>query len=112
MAQFDYSIWLIQFLLRSVFEFDWDKGNSTKNKEKHNVDTVEAEEVFLDEFKIPLGIQIAPEVGEPRFGVLGLTVSGKPLFVCFTAREQKVRVINVRPMNKKERNFYEKIRQE
>ena len=44
---------------------------------------------------------------EPRYYVLGHTSLDRRLFIAFTMRENKIRVISARDMNKKERNIYE-----
>ena len=38
-------------ILKSVVEFDWDKGNVDKNK-RHKVDDKETEEIFFDKKKL------------------------------------------------------------
>ena len=48
---------------------------------------------------------------EPRWYVLGRTDANRSLFVVFTARESKIRVISSRDMSRKERNIYEKEKQ-
>lgn len=59
-----------------------------------------------------LGEQVSPQVDEPRYGILGVTTELKHVFVCFTIRQARIRVIHIRKMNKKERSFYEKLRKE
>jgi hypothetical protein len=57
----------------------------TKSKTKHDVEAHEAEQIFYDESKVPMGIQIQPVVDEPRFGLLGRTSTSRLLhtvFVC------------------------------
>ena len=44
---------------------------------------------------------------EPRYYVLGHTIAGRRLFIAFTVREDKIRVISARDMSKKERKIYE-----
>lgn len=54
MAKFVLVEWLWNWLLNTpVFEFEWDKGNSTKSLVKHNVTRQEIEEVFLGKQAIP-----------------------------------------------------------
>lgn len=84
-----------------------DAGNSTKSKDKHGVETHEAEEVFFDEAKVPLGIQIQPAVPEPRFGLIGKTKNSRLLHLVFSIRDGRARIIAARPMHKKERALYE-----
>jgi uncharacterized DUF497 family protein len=86
--------------------FDWDDSNKEKNWEKHGVLTGECEEVF---FNLPLLLQPDPAHSqkEPRYYVLGHTTAGRCLFIAFTVREAKIRVISARDMSKKERKIYE-----
>ena len=78
--------------------------------EKHGVSIEEAESVFEQKEAIRvLGEQIEPPVREARYGILGVTRWRKFVFVCFTIRDSKIRVIHVRKMNSKEEMFYEEI---
>lgn len=57
MAQWKFVDWLLFWLLEtSNFQFEWDLGNTTKNKEKHGVSTEEAESVFYVGLALSLGI--------------------------------------------------------
>lgn len=86
--------------------FDWDAGNLTKNWVRHRVSAVECEEVFFNE---PL--VVADDQGhsfhEPRLYALGRTAAGRELFLVFTVRGTKIRVISARDMHRKERKEYE-----
>jgi uncharacterized DUF497 family protein len=87
--------------------FQWDKGNIDKSYKKHKISPNESEEVFLDEnLKVIKDFKHSQK--EERFIALGKTFSGKKLFVVFTVRGDKIRIISARPMNKKERKYYEK----
>ncbi|MBA3071645.1 MAG: BrnT family toxin, partial [Nitrospirae bacterium] len=44
---------------------------------------------------------------EPRYFALGCTDAGRHLFIVFTIRENLIRVISARDMNRKERRLYE-----
>jgi len=114
MAQFEFVAWLAQWLLvQEAFAFDWDLGNSSKNLQKHGITMKAAEQLFYNrECLVPLGIQIAPSSNEPRFGALGMDLLGNPLFVSFTIREGRVRVISIRPMSQTERKRYGSLREE
>ena len=91
--------------LESLEGFDWDEGNLKKNWEKHRVAFLECEQVF---FNRPLVIaEDTPHSrDEPRHYVLGATDSGRLLFIVFTVRENRIRVISARDMSKKERSQY------
>ncbi len=90
-----------------IFEFDWDEGNIGKNK-KHRVADSECEEAFSDEFKA-VSKDILHSSNEERFILIGKTKQGRLLYIIFTARHNKLRIISARDPNKKERAIYEKI---
>ena len=111
MAKFLPVEWIFHWLLEApLFEFEWDKGNSTKSLDKHNVHPQETEEVFLGRAAVPLGIQIEPPVNEERLCIIGPTWSERLLSIVFTIREGRVRPISSRPANQKEKKIYEKVR--
>lgn len=92
-------------VLSGVEGFDWDKGNIKKNWERHRVSHIECEEVFFNQ---PCVVKAdEPDSrAEDRYYVLGKTDNGHLLFVVFTIRHNKIRVISARDMNKKERRLY------
>jgi len=112
MAKFEFIEWLIEWLEQQhSFVFEWDDGNSTKSLLKHAITIDEAESVFMQpEAIVVLGQQISPQINEPRFGLFGLTLSGKRVFVCFTIRATGIRVISVRQLNRRESETYDKLR--
>lgn len=89
----------------SVLQFEWDKGNVSKNK-KHNVEDKEVEEVFFDESKKTFKDHLHSN-GEERFRIIGKTKKGRLLFVVFTMRKGKARIISARDISKKEVYLYE-----
>src|SRR5215216_5710603 len=94
--------------LPAVLSFAWDKGNEQKNWIKHKVTSEEAEEAFDDEHRM-LGEDIKHSTRqEKRFILFAQTQSSRRLLIVFTMREQKVRIISARPMNRKEAIIYEK----
>jgi uncharacterized DUF497 family protein len=112
-ARFRFAPWLVDWLLGLTgFSFEWDEANCTKNVEKHGVTCEEAEEVFTVRKFVPLGEQFQPPTPEPRYGVLGKTSSEKRLFLVFTLRHERIRVISARRMNERERAFYASLREE
>ena len=95
--------------LASLTGFQWDHGNSEKNWILHQVTNGEAEEVFFNE-----PILIRPDArhsskSEARHYVLGQTNVGRLLFIAFTVRKNRIRVISARDMNQNERHIYENI---
>jgi uncharacterized DUF497 family protein len=111
MGQFRFVVWLYVWYTRATsFEFQWDRGNSTKSIAKHGVDSDEVESVFELKLGIPIGRQVSPEVAEERLCIVGPSMKGRMLSVVFTIRHDKVRPISSRPANRKEKQLYETIR--
>lgn len=85
--------------------FEWDAGNATKSMDKHGVTCKEGEEIFL---AAPLVMaDPAHSAAEMRFRALGATDAGRVLHVAFTVRGDKLRLISIRPANRKEKEIYE-----
>ena len=87
-------------------EFEWDSGNQGKNA-KHRVVDVECEEPFFDRDKVVLKDPLHSGQ-EERFILIGQTKKHRVLFIVFTRRKNKIRVISARDLNRKERYLYEK----
>jgi len=92
--------------LDKPFEFDWDQGNTVKNLIKHGIECRQAEEVFLDGYSLSID-DTGHSNKENRFLLIGKDYQGIVLYVVFTQRKNKIRVISARIANKKERRFYE-----
>ncbi len=90
------------------YSFDWDPGNSNKNKRSHDVNDWECEEVFFDENKVIMKDTLH-SASENRHILLGKSKNGRLLYIVFTFRQDKLRVISARDVTKrKEINLYEK----
>ncbi|MCD6149905.1 BrnT family toxin [bacterium] len=89
--------------------FNWDKGNINKNWTKHQVSNLECEEVFFNQ---PLLVYFDRKHSrkEARYYVLGQTSLKRLLFLVFTIRNRKIRIISARDMSRKERQIYEKAK--
>jgi len=87
--------------------FDWDESNAVKNWERHRVTPEEAEDVF---FHDPFVMRSDPSHSkqEKRYRVLGKTARERRLFVAFTIRRNKVRVISARDMSRREEEEYQR----
>ena len=94
--------------LKVLEGFEWDKGN-LRHIRKHGVDYRECEEVFVN---TPLRLNEDKKHSkiEERLQVLGKTNNQRLLFIAFTIRKNKVRVVSARNQSKKERREYEKIK--
>ncbi len=85
--------------------FEWDSGNEDKNWVRHGVRRSECEEIFACE---PLLVLDDPRhsASERRYLALGGTRTGRWLFVSFTLRGERLRVISARDMSRRERRSY------
>jgi uncharacterized DUF497 family protein len=100
MEEFDFS---------SVYGFDWDEGNLSKNWDTHLVSTGECEEVFFNEPYFTY-FDEKHSISENRYYVLGETNEERRLFIVFTIRKTMIRIISARDMNKNERKAYENFK--
>ena len=93
--------------IENIVGFDWDDGNIYKNEKKHGLKWQLIEEVF---FNVPLLVleDLKHSKVECRCFALGRTDDSIYLFIVFTKRSEKIRVISARPMNRKERMIYDK----
>jgi uncharacterized DUF497 family protein len=94
--------------LPTVLTFDWDKGNEQKNWLKHTVTAEEAEEPFFTAERLVLEDKPHSTTQETRSILLGKSNTGRLLFIVFTIRKQKIRIISARDADKKEVVLYEK----
>lgn len=94
-------------VIKEPIKFIWDKGNKDKSWLKHKATNSESEEIFFDANK-KISKDKFHSGKEERFIVLGRTRKERLLFVVFTVRGEKVRVISARDVNRKERRLYEK----
>jgi hypothetical protein len=93
-------------ILQKCTGFEWDEHNAEKNRQKHRVTPSESEQIF---FNRPLAVANDERHSEKenRLYALGLTDAGRMLFVVFTVRLGKIRVISARDCNRKERKVYQ-----
>ncbi|MFC1462882.1 BrnT family toxin [Verrucomicrobiota bacterium] len=94
-------------ILANCTGFQWDEDNLTKNWEKHDVSEGECEQIF---FRQPLIVKRDKKHSkiENRYYALGRTDAGRLLFLVFTVRKEKVRVISARDMTPVEKKRYRK----
>ena len=88
-------------------QFDWEPDKAAENVGKHQgVTFEEAQAVFADPLSRTL---LDPEhsEGEVRYLEIGYSNRNRLLIVCYTERQGRIRIINVRPLTRKERRLYE-----
>lgn len=87
--------------------FEWDEQKAKANQRKHSISFDEASTVFDD----PLSVNFDDpdhSTGENRYLIIGLSDQGKFLFVSYTDRNNKIRLISARLVSPKERRYYER----
>jgi len=93
-------------ILKGPLEFQWDKGNIGKSFKKHKVNDKEAEETFFNNKHKSFKDRLHSK-GEERLRIVGKTKEGRLLFIAFTIRNDRIRIISARDINKKEVKLYE-----
>lgn len=84
-------------------EIEWDKNKAASNLIKHNIDFEDAKNIFLDPNRLER--EDKRDYGEIRIQVIGI-VNQVVLFVVYTKRGNRYRIISARRANKNERRQY------
>lgn len=90
-------------------EFDWDEGNAEKNWRRHRVAQAECEQVFFNRPLLISDDSLHSET-ETRHFCLGHTDAGRLIFLVYTLRGPRIRVISARDMTRREKRDYEDAR--
>ena len=93
-------------ILKEVSGFEWDAHNKEKSFIKHEVTNEECEETFFD-YNKKIQKDNLHSINEKRYVLMGQTKQNRLLYIIFTIRKNKIRVISARDINKKERKLYE-----
>lgn len=86
--------------------FEWDSRKAAANLKKHGVSFQEAATIFGDPLSITFQDPDHSE-NEDRHVTFGLSLQNRLLVVSHTERNNRTRIINARPMDRKERIIYE-----
>ena len=84
-------------------EVEWDDNKAATNLEKHGISFEDAKNVFLDPSYIQR--EDTRDYGEVRFQVIG-AVKQRILFVVYTRRTTRFRLISARKASRNERKQY------
>ncbi len=87
-------------------QFEWDEQKAKLNLSKHGISFEEVTFVFSD----PLAYIFDDQwhsIGERREIIIGSDGNHRLLLVCFTEKNNKIRIISARLATKKERQDYE-----
>jgi uncharacterized protein len=86
-------------------EFEWHDGKAEANLETHGVSFDLATTVFKDPFAVER-LDDREDYGEERFVIIGMAEGQVLLFVAYTEREQRIRIISVRRATQYEQDDY------
>lgn len=84
-------------------EFEWDEQKEKINIQKHHISFNIAKQVFNDMNRIEI-YDIQHSLEEDRYNTIGMVED--VLFVVYTERKEKVRLISARLATEKERSLY------
>lgn len=84
-------------------EFEWDMDKAASNLKKHGVDFYKAARVFDDVNRREYYDEEHSE-NEDRYHTIGMV--DKVLFVVYTERRNRIRIISARNANREERRLY------
>ena len=84
--------------------FEWHDAKAAENLAEHGVAFEAAREVFGDPFAIDW-LDDRRDYGEARFVIIGMA-AGRLLYVAYTMREERIRIISARGAEPVEQRFY------
>ena len=86
-------------------EFEFDKAKAKANFRRHGMSFDLARTVFSDPFAIER-LDDREEHGEERFVIIGVAEGKALLFVAYTQREDRIRIISARRATRYEQDDY------
>jgi uncharacterized DUF497 family protein len=86
-------------------EFEWHNAKAEANFRRHGVSFDLAKTIFRDPFAIEF-LDDRLEYGEERFVMIGMAEGKVLLFVAYTEREERIRIISARRATQNEQDDY------
>ncbi len=86
-------------------EFEWNEAKARANLRAHGVSFELAQTVFRDPFAVER-LDDRRDYGERRFVIIGMAESRALLFVAYTEREERIRIISARRVTQYEQEDY------
>ncbi len=85
-------------------EYEYNEGKSTANKQKHGIDFIEAQDLWDDPDLLEIPARSTAD--ESRYIIIG-QIGARMWSAIATYRNNKIRIISVRPSRAEEKYFYE-----
>lgn len=98
-----YTLYLYEYYIIIMSLYEFDERKSVSNKNKHDIDFIEAQLLWKDENRL---IIPAKDVDEPRYLMIA-KIDDKHWSAVFTIRNKKMRIISVRRSRQNEIELYE-----
>jgi uncharacterized DUF497 family protein len=86
-------------------EFEWHESKAAANLRDHGVSFELAKTVFRDPFAIER-LDDREDYGEERFVIVGMVQGSVVLYVAYTEREGRIRIISARRATQNEQDDY------
>ena len=86
-------------------QFEWHAAKARANLRAHGVSFELAKTVFRDPFAVEL-LDDREDYGEERFVVIGMAEGHVLLFVAYTEREERIRIVSARRATQDEQDDY------
>jgi uncharacterized DUF497 family protein len=86
-------------------QFEWQEAKAEANFEAHGVSFDLATTVFKDPFAVERRDE-REDYGEQRFVIIGMAEGHVLLFVAYTEREDRIRIISARRATQREQDDY------
>jgi uncharacterized DUF497 family protein len=86
-------------------EFEWHEAKAEANLQAHGVSSDLAKTVFKDPFAIER-LDDRENYGEERFVIIGMADGHVLLFVAYTERQERIRIISARRVTQHEQDDY------
>ncbi len=86
-------------------EFEWNEAKAEANSRAHGVSFKLAKTVFKDAFAIER-LDDRENYGEERFVIIGMAEGHVLLFIAYTEREDRIRIISARRVTQHEQDDY------
>ncbi len=86
-------------------EFEWHKSKASANLRNHGVSFELATTVFKDPFAVER-LDDREDYGEERFVIVGMAQGSVVLYVAYTEREGRIRIISARRAMQNEQDDY------
>ena len=86
-------------------EFEWRHAKAEINRQTHGVSFELAATIFRDPFAVEF-LDDREDYGEERFVIIGMAEGEVLLFVAYTERDDRIRIISARRATRHEQDHY------